>query len=168
MAIQLPSQHGKTHGDFEPHRAVGFGRDVPVGKEILEAAAQDFREGRRTCRVADGVRRRSLGWYKIIHIRLQSDITASVPDVTGASMIVLSRVRRALAERHRLPEGEGDLSTRRRQRRNLMLARKSQGRSREFGSPRPEYACLFSEASEVTKMLLAGSATWTDRLYENR
>jgi hypothetical protein len=32
-------QHCQTHGDFDPHRAIGFGRNVPVGKEIIEAAA---------------------------------------------------------------------------------------------------------------------------------
>jgi len=38
-------QHCQTHGYFDPHRAVGFGGNVLVGKESIEALAQDFGEG---------------------------------------------------------------------------------------------------------------------------
>jgi hypothetical protein len=32
-------QHSETHHDFDPHGAVGFRRNILVGKKIIEAAA---------------------------------------------------------------------------------------------------------------------------------
>ncbi len=53
-------QHCKTHRDFDPHGAVGLGRNTPFGKEIVEAAAQDFRERGRRHGIDSGVPQRGL------------------------------------------------------------------------------------------------------------
>jgi len=32
-------QDSQARGDLDPHRTVGFGRNIPVGKELIQAAA---------------------------------------------------------------------------------------------------------------------------------
>ena len=38
-------EDGGSGGDLDPHQGIGLGRDVTLGEEAVEAAAQDFRKG---------------------------------------------------------------------------------------------------------------------------
>jgi len=76
-------QNRQPYCDFEPHGEVGFGRNAPVGKEIVEAAAQDFGEGGLGGRGGNGIPQRGLRGYKVINFRLQTD-NRLVSELAGA------------------------------------------------------------------------------------
>src|SRR5580658_980515 len=76
-------QHGQPYCDFDPHGEVGLGRNAAIGKKIVEAAAQDFGEGRLRGRGGNGVPQRGLGWYKIINLWVQINsrlVTKPLPE----------------------------------------------------------------------------------------
>src|SRR5579871_555372 len=66
-------QNRQPHCNFDPHRKISFGRNFAFGKEILEAAAQNFRKRRLGSRVEYGVPQGGLRWYKVIDLRGQTD-----------------------------------------------------------------------------------------------
>src|SRR3984957_2904469 len=65
-------QHCQTDSDLDPHRTVGFRRNVRIGKKTVQTATKDSWKRRRT-RGFNHRRRGALGWYKLRGLRLWSD-----------------------------------------------------------------------------------------------
>jgi L-aminopeptidase/D-esterase-like protein len=61
-------EDGGAGGDLDPHHGVGLGRDVTLGEEAVEAAAQDFGEGGNGGGVGCSVLQGGLGRHKILNL----------------------------------------------------------------------------------------------------